>query len=133
MTFATSTTTTGARRDVSAEDVLSRSVVTFAAAAWVVFLAISWAVQPAPADPDTPLSVSAALVGIAFHGALLAAAVGLGMRRRFGLIAGIGGGLALVGAAVVCWAGGHTGAWIAVQFTSGVGLTLASLGLLRLS
>ncbi len=101
--------------------------------AWIVFLGISSAVQPPPAAPAEPLPLSAVVVGLAFHLALLGAAVGFGMRRRYALWATAAGGLIMIGAAVMCYLGGHTGTWIAVQLASGVGLAATSTGLVRFS
>lgn len=103
-----------------------------AAVAWVGFVSLSFAVQPPP-DPAAAPSAVAELISLLFTGAMLAAIAGLGTRRRWGLMASIGGGLVMIAASTFCYAGGHTGAWIAVQLAAGVGLALTSLGLLRVS
>lgn len=103
-----------------------------AAAAWIVFVSLSFAVQPPP-DPAAPPSAMAEVLSLLFTGSMLAAIAGLGARHRWGLLASIGGGLVMIVASISCYVGGHTGAWIAVQLAAGAGLALTSLGLLRAS
>ena len=102
-----------------------------AAVAWAVFVGVSFAVQPPPADPTAPPSEFAALVSLLFSSALFASLVGLGARRRWGLATTLGGGVVMIGAAVSCYLGGHTGSWIAIQLAAGVGLAVTGAALLR--
>ena len=111
---------------------ISRTVAAAAAVAWVVFVSMSFAVQPAP-DPGTQPSATAELLSLLFTGALLAGIAGLGTLRRWGLVASMAGGLVMIAASIFCYVGGHTGAWIAIQLAAGVGLAVTSLGLLRAS
>ena len=94
-------------------------------AAWLLGLTWLFAISPDP-DPAAQPSVLDALISTAMFGSWLAAFVGLGGRRRFGLIATIGGGLLLAGAGVLCGVTGHTGLWIPIQI--GVGVGLAAFG-----
>jgi len=119
------------RRPTQAGPDFSWTVTAIAAVAWVTFMGISMAVQPPAPDPTAPIALSAVVVGLAFHSALFAAAAGLGTRHRYGLWATLAGGLVMIGAAVLCYWGGHTGTWIAVQLGSGVGLTAIATGLIR--
>ena len=103
-----------------------------AAVAWIGFVSLSFAVQPPP-DPTTAPGVVAEVMSLLFTGALLAAIAGLGTRRRWGLVASVGGGLVMIAASIFCYADGHTGSWIAIQLAAGIGLAATSWGLLRVS
>lgn len=98
--------------------------------AWVLMLALTTATQP-PADPDAPITALGLTIELAFTFALLGAAAGLGMRRRWGVGASLFGGAVLVFGAVACFATGHTGAWIAAQLGAGLALSGLSIGALR--
>lgn len=58
---------------------------------------------------------------------------GLVTRQRFGITAGIAGGVLLAGAGFLCLATGHTGMWIAIQIMVGIGLTAVSATAARLT
>jgi hypothetical protein len=119
-------------RPTGLDESISLTAAVAAGLAWIVFVSLSFAVQP-PVDPATPPSAMGEVLSLLFTGSMLAAIAGLGARHRWGLLASIGGGLVMVAASVFCYLGGHTGAWIAVQLAAGVGLALTSLGLLRAS
>ncbi len=103
-------------------------------AAWVAFIALAIAIEPAPARPETAQPLWAGLWEMAMLGALVATGVGLARRRRAGFTASaIAGGIALLGA-VMCPASGHhsVGAWWFVQMAGFAALGAVSLAGLRL-
>ncbi len=97
---------------------------------WTVIVGISWATAPPP-DPADPITATAYVLSLVFLIALMATAVGIGARRRWGLLASAGGGLLLLGAAAVCLAGGHSGAELYGQLVSGAALTGITVGAWR--
>jgi hypothetical protein len=121
-----------AQRSTGLDESISPTAAIAAAAAWIVFISLSFAVSPPP-DPAAPPSAMAEVLSLLFTGSMLGAIAGLGARHRWGLLASIGGGLVMIVASISCYVGGHTGAWIAVQLAAGAGLALTSLGLLRAS
>lgn len=101
--------------------------------AWVVVFGAAIAVEPAPANPNAPEPVWAALMFVALLAALGAMGAGLARRQRLGLVASVvAGGLALV-STVMCPVSGHheaIGAWWYLQmagFTALIGASLAGL------
>ena len=124
---ATSPESVGRRR--SLDDVIPWSVSGALLVAWLGGLTWLFAISPAP-DPSQPISVVDEVISSAMFGSWLAVFTGLGARRRFGLVAGVGAGLVIAGAGVLCGVTGHTGLWIPIQI--GVGSGLAALGGLSL-
>ncbi len=98
--------------------------------AWVLTFGITWATAPPP-DPADPITATAYVLSMVYLVALMATAIGLGARQRWGLVASYGGGLLLLGAAAVCLAGGHSGAALFGQLTSGAFLTGITAGAWR--
>ena len=91
------------------------------AVAWLVFVGIALAVQP-PIDPEAPVDTTSAMISLGLWTTMFASFFGLAQRSRWGY-GGTGiGGFFLVGAAVTCFAAGHTGAWLVAQGMAGVGL-----------
>jgi hypothetical protein len=84
-----------------------------------------FSITPEP-DPSEPVAALDAVISTAMLASWIAALIGLGTRRRFGLAATGAGGSLLAGAALLCAVTGHTGLWIAAQV--GVGVTLAAAG-----
>ena len=103
------------------DDHLGSAKVALTGTAWLVFLVVTLVAQPAP-DPSAPVSVAAELISLTFLLLMLSAAFGLAMHQRWALHATLAGGVTMAAAAILCFATGHTGAWIAVQFLAGVGL-----------
>lgn len=95
---------------------------------WIVMLQGVMSLAP-PADPSPP--VWSILIGDLLLLSLLAGAVGLGMRRRWGLLASLGGGAVLLVGAVGCQLIGHTGLALAAQYLAGGALMAFSVGGLR--
>ncbi len=89
--------------------------------AWVTFVGIALAVQPA-VDPETPVDPIGLLVSLVLWSAMFAAVFGLFARVSWGYAATAVGGVAVVAAAVSCFAAGHTGAWVLSQGLAGAGL-----------
>ncbi len=102
--------------------------------AWVAFIAIAIALEPAPDRAEAAQPLWAGLWSTAMVVALVATGVGLAGRRRVGFQASaIAGGLALFGA-VMCPVSGHhaIGAWWFVQMAGFAALGAVSLAGLRL-
>ncbi len=98
--------------------------------AWVVGLWAVFSLAPAP-DPNEAPSLLGIVIGDLLTLSLLAGAVGLGMRRRWGLAASLFGGGVLLFGAVACQLTGHTGTWLAAQYVAGGSLAVFSMGGLR--
>ncbi|MDP8975010.1 MAG: hypothetical protein M3N28_01305 [Actinomycetota bacterium] len=104
-------------------------------AAWVAFIALAVAIEPAPTRPEAAQPLWSGLWGIAMMGTLAATGVGLARRERSGFVASaVAGGVALFGA-VMCPLSGHhaVGAWWFVQMGGFAALGALSLAGLRLS
>jgi len=104
-------------------------------AAWVVVVAIGYAVEPAPVDPNAPVPLLAALLNSALLATWGAMAAGVVQRRRFAAVASMVGGVVLLALTVACPASGHHsfGAWWGVQLAGAVGLLALSSRALRRS
>ena len=102
------------------------------AAAWVVFLWIATAVQPA-ADPAAAIDFTSAVLSLALVSALYGSVFGLVTRSRWAYTTTAIGGLTIIGGAVWCFATGHTGAWIVVQGLAGAGLATTGIASSRIS
>lgn len=100
--------------------------------AWIVMLQVMFSLAP-PADPAAPPSLLGIVIGDLLLISLLTGAVGLGMRRRWGLLAALGGGAVLLFGAVACQLIGHSGAALVAQYAAGGALTAFSWGGLRAS
>lgn len=103
-----------------------------AAAAWLAFLGLALAVQPA-IDPDAPANLTAELLSLGLFAAMFASIAGLASRARFGLMATAVGGAFLLGTAIACFADGHTGGWVFTQGLAGIGLAATGTALHRVS
>lgn len=98
-------------------------------AAWVGLVSLVFAVAPPP-DPDAPVDVLSVVLSEVFWFSALGTLAGLVTRSRWAHGLTVVGGVTLAAGAVVCFAAGHTGAWIAVQALAGVGLaTVGAAGL----
>ena len=93
---------------------------------WVASVAIMEAIAP-PADPNVTLSAWDLSLSLLYTTGIIVGAVGLFARRRFGAVATIAGAAAMTLGSVSCWAGGHVGSWILVQFVAGLALAGASV------
>lgn len=85
-------------------------------ALWVAMLATVEILAPAPAEEPDTLAVA---IGLIFEVVLLATIVGLASRRRWGLMASVGGGVILLGASALCSLEGHAAAWLTAQYLAG--------------
>ena len=103
------------------DDSIRTQIAALAGLAWVVLLPIALAAQPAP-DPAEPPSPLGDTISLVFTAMLFGSMVGLTMRRRWGVLATLGGGATMMVAASLCYLTGHTGAWIAIQFVAGAAL-----------
>ncbi len=92
-------------------------------AAWVVFLGITLTVAPT-VDPAAPIGAVSVFLSTILMIALIGAAFGLATGASWGYLATAGGGALMIGATAMCFAGGHTGAWVFAQGLSGAGLAL---------
>ncbi len=102
------------------------------ALAWIVGLWVVFSLAPAP-DPNEAPSLLGLIIGDLLWMSLLVGFVGMGMRRRWGLMASfLGGGVLLFGA-VACQLTGHTGTWLAAQYVAGGSLAAFSWGGLKAS
>ncbi len=119
-------------RSRALDDAIPAPVALGLLAAWLFGLIWLFAISPAP-DPAAEPSGLDAVISTAMFGSWLAAFIGLGGRRRFGLVATIGGGLLLAGAGVLCGLTGHTGLWIPIQIGVGAGLSAAGVLAARLT
>ncbi len=97
---------------------------------WVAGLWAVLSLAP-PVDPNEPVSLLGILIGDLTLLALVAGAVGLGMRRRWGLAAALFGGGVLLFGAVACQLTGHSGTWLAAQYVAGASLAAFSWGGLK--
>jgi len=103
-------------------------------AAWVVFIAVAIAIEPAPSRPEAAEPLWSGIWGMAMMGALAATGVGLARRERSGFLASaVAGAVALFGA-VMCPVSGHhaVASWWFVQMAGFAELGAASLVGLRL-
>ena len=88
---------------------------------WIASIGVLEAIAPA-ADPNAVLSTWDLSLSLAYTVANMGPALGLLTRLRFGAMATILGGAAMVAGSISCWAGGHVGSWIMVQFVAGLAL-----------
>ena len=101
--------------------------------AWVAFIALAIAIEPAPTRPEAE-SLWSGLWAMAMMGTLVATGVGLARRERSGFVlSAVAGGVALFGA-VMCPVSGHhaVGAWWFVQMAGFAALGAISVAGLRL-
>jgi hypothetical protein len=108
------------------EGTLSMGAVVALIAGWVGSIAVMEAIAP-PSDPSVTLSAWDLTLSLLYTAGIMAGAVGLFARRRFGAVATIGGAGAMVLGSISCWAGGHVGSWILVQFVAGLAMAGASV------
>ena len=97
---------------------------------WYVLFLIGTAVEP---STENALPVIDAVLGWVMLGAIAATAVGLGARRRWGLVASTGGAGLFTAMVVACPTTGHhaLAAWWFVQFACAAALLGASVYALR--
>jgi len=97
---------------------------------WYVLFSIGVAVEP---QTDASAPVLATALGFVSLGLLALMAVGLVARRRWGLLAALGGGGLFLALSVACPTTGHhpVAAWWFVQMACAVGLVGASAYALR--
>lgn len=100
--------------------------------AWVVVFAALPVIEPAPADPSVE-PATGGIVAMLLLGLLGGTATGLVTRRRWGLLASLGGGVLLAGLAVACPVTGHhaLGAWWIGELGLAAGIVGVSLVGLR--
>ncbi len=108
---------------------------------WSVVLGVGWplvvmaalALEPAPTDPDAPVSLVIELAGLAALFSLLATSVAAGIRHRGAAVAGVVSGLLLATFVVACPVSGHhaIGLWWYAELAlvlGMLGVSLAALG-----
>ncbi|MDH3306189.1 MAG: hypothetical protein OEO77_01515 [Acidimicrobiia bacterium] len=84
-----------------------------------------------PADPDAVWPLWGEIVSFVYTFALMAAVVGLGTRRRWGIAAAGVVGLAMVVASVGCFVEGHRAVWLWVQLAGGAATAGVAGGILK--
>lgn len=117
----------------AAERRLSRNWALVLGIGWPVAVAIATALEPAPANPDAPVSAIAALIGLVFTVGLVAAvATAAGRNVRAPLFSMLFGVMAL-GLVVACPTTGHHGfgAWWVAELAVYAGMFAASVGAYR--
>ncbi len=111
----------GLRTFVDAGGRMTAGSVVALVVAWVATIGVLEAIAPTP-DPDTVLSAWDVTLSVLYTFAVMGAALGLLSRVRFGAMASILGGAVMVAGSISCWAGGHIGSWIMVQFVAGLAI-----------
>jgi hypothetical protein len=102
-------------------------------AGWYALFLLARYLQPAAADEHGVLAWIGIALSVVFMAALLVAAAGLALRRRWGLVASLGTAGLLMADSVACPLTGHHdfGAWVAIQAIGAVALAGASIRALR--
>ncbi len=126
------TITTEAPRRPRFTDRIGDNVSVAIAIMWVVgYLAVG-ALEPVS---HAAVPTIAIVLSVAFYLGLAATAVGLGARRRWGIVASLGTALLFLGGVIACPATGHhqLGAWWLGQIVISVALVVGSAVALGLS
>lgn len=113
-------------------DRISESISVAIAIMWVVgYLAVG-ALEPVTHEP---LPAIAIVLTVVFHLALLATAVGLVARRRWGIAASLGASVVFLAGTVACPTTGHhqIGVWWLGQMVISLALVAGSVAALQLS
>jgi hypothetical protein len=106
------------------------------AVAWVGIFTTGVALEPAPANPDAPLSAIEGVLVSALMLGWIAMAVGFALRRRWGAAASLVGAVGLVGLTIACQTSGHhsdLGAWWWFQAAGSTTLVVLSARALRVA
>ncbi len=92
------------------EGSISGALAAFVGLSWYALFAISAAIEP---ESSHEVPVIGLVLGVALLGAMLAAGIGLAMRRRWGIVAALGASVLLLASAVACPTTGHhtIGTW----------------------
>ncbi|MGH9278560.1 MAG: hypothetical protein ACRD12_10720 [Acidimicrobiales bacterium] len=112
---------------------LSRNWALVLGLGWPAGVAISTVLEPAPANPDAPVSAIAAVVGLIFTAGLLMAVATAAARKANAPVWSSLMGLFALGLVVSCPVSGHHGfgAWWIAELAVYGGMTAASLAALR--
>lgn len=94
--------------------------------AWVVAWALVASVAPETDPAVAPTALELLLGNLALAGMVMTAA-GLAVRSGLAGAGALLGGGVFAFASISCWATGHIGTWIAVQFAAGLALALVGL------
>jgi hypothetical protein len=102
-------------------------------AAWYALFLLAQYLTPEPADEHGILAWIGIALSVVFFAALVVAAAGLAMRRRWGLVASLGTAGLLLADSIACPLTGHHqfGAWVAIQAVGALALAGASIRALR--
>ena len=111
------------------EGSISGALAAFVGLSWYALFAISAAIEP---ESSHEVPVIGLVLGVALLGAMLAAGIGLAMRRRWGIVAALGASVLLLASAVACPTTGHhtIGTWWYFQMVcsfAAVGVSGAAL------
>ena len=118
------------RRDLRAGERIPGVVAVGLGLAWVVALTVIFGLQPQPPSDAGP-SLLGFVVSMVLLYAVVGTAMGLVMGQRWGAMASLVGGLAILVGATECMLGGHSGLWLTAQFAGGAGLSALSWGVVK--
>jgi hypothetical protein len=109
---------------------ISGGVAIAVGVSWLVLLTIGAELEPTTNQSEPFVGV---LLGVAMTTLFVATLVGLGMRRRWGLVTSLVGGIALTAMSIMCPVSGHHsfGAWWYGQMLCALGLVAISFAALR--
>lgn len=118
------------RRDPRPADRLPGVVTLGLGLAWVVTLTVIFGLEPQPASPDGP-TLLGFVVSMVLLYAIAGTVMGLAMGRRWGAMASLVGGVAILAGATMCMLDGHSGLWLTSQFAGGAALSALSRGAIK--
>ena len=97
---------------------------------WLVLLTVGAELEPATDQSEPFVGV---LIGVAMMALFVATLIGLGLRRRWGLVTSLGGAITLTAMSIMCPVSGHHsfGAWWYGQMLCALGLAAISFVALR--
>ena len=109
---------------------ISGSVALGVGVSWLALLTIGSALEPATDQSEPFVGV---LIGAAMMALFLATLIGLGVRRRWGLVTSLAGAITLTAMSIMCPVSGHHsfGAWWYGQMLCALGLVAISFAALR--
>lgn len=116
-------------------DRIAWPVAAIVATTWAVIIPLTFAIEPAPADPEAAIPVYASLLSFGLFLALGTMAVGLISRSRSGLVASAVAATAWMAMAIACPVSGHHtfASWWFGEMAGGIILVAVSFGALHLT
>jgi hypothetical protein len=116
-------------------DRIAWPVAAIVAATWAVIIPLTFAIEPAPADPEAAIPAYASLLSFGLFLALGTMAVGLISRSRSGLIASAVAATTWMAMAIACPVSGHHtfASWWFGEMAGGIILVAVSFGALHLT